>query len=213
MLTVLLTGFGPFPNAPFNPTGALVHRLACSRDRRLGPVRRIAHVFPTSYAAVDRELPDLISREVPDIVLMFGLATRTRQVRIETSARNVMSRLHADAEGHVPVEDMIAPSAPAALRLRAPSRRLAAAVRDAGIPVIVSHDAGSYLCNYLCWRASEAAARSRRPRLVAFVHVPQVRPVLRPAAGRHQPPVTLGDLVRAGEALMLAAIDAVQGRR
>ena len=30
-LTVLLTGFGPFPGAPFNPTQALVGRLGARR--------------------------------------------------------------------------------------------------------------------------------------------------------------------------------------
>ena len=33
-LTVLLTGFGPFPGAPYNPTAALVHALARVRDRQ-----------------------------------------------------------------------------------------------------------------------------------------------------------------------------------
>ena len=52
--TILLTGFGPFPGAPFNPTGPLVRELA----RRNSPgLRRAAHVFTTSYQTVDRELP------------------------------------------------------------------------------------------------------------------------------------------------------------
>ena len=29
--TILLTGFGPFPGAPFNPTGPLVTELARAR--------------------------------------------------------------------------------------------------------------------------------------------------------------------------------------
>ncbi len=57
-MNVLLTGFGPFPGAPFNPTGPLVRALA----RRAQPgARRSAHVFRTSYATVDRELPQLIA--------------------------------------------------------------------------------------------------------------------------------------------------------
>src|SRR5438105_3028909 len=97
MRTVLLTGFGPFPGAPYNPTGALVRALARSRCPAFAGVRRIAHVFPTSYAAVDRELPALLTREAPDVILMFGLATRTRQLRIETRARNAVSLRTPDA--------------------------------------------------------------------------------------------------------------------
>ena len=65
----------------------------------------------------------------------------------------------------------------------------------------MSHDAGRYLCNYLCWRATEAAARPDGPKVAAFVHVPKVR-----ATGTRRAPLTFHQLVRAGEAIVLAAI-------
>ena len=61
-LTILVTGFGPFPGAPFNPTGPLVKRLARLRRPGLTHVQIVPHVFATSYAAVDRDLPRLIAR-------------------------------------------------------------------------------------------------------------------------------------------------------
>ena len=61
MTTILVTGFGPFPGAPFNPTGPLVQRLARVRRPALADVTIVPHVFATSYAAVDRELPALIA--------------------------------------------------------------------------------------------------------------------------------------------------------
>ncbi|MEA3107847.1 MAG: pyroglutamyl-peptidase, partial [Gammaproteobacteria bacterium] len=158
MRTLLLTGFGPFPGAPFNPTGPLVRALATQRHPGLVGVRRIAHVFPTSYDAVDVELPALIAHEVPDILLMFGLAARTRHVRVETCARNVRSRRQHDVAGFVPTDGTIAPNGPPQLPLRVPASRFVAAARVAGTPAALSHDACSYLCNYLCWRASEAAS-------------------------------------------------------
>jgi pyroglutamyl-peptidase len=220
--TILITGFGPFPDAPFNPTGALVMALAHLRDPALHNVRRVAHVFATSYAAVDRELPALLAREQPDVLLMFGLAARRRRISIETMARNTISRVVADASGALPPARQIAPGARAALPLRAPAQRLLAAVRAAGMPAALSSDAGSYLCNYLCWRAGEAAARDGGPRLIAFVHVPNVhaasvriptsRRLHRPRAPA-RPPFRLDDLVRAGEAIMRAALAAAPTRR
>ena len=62
-MNILLTGFGPFPGAPYNPTGRLVEKLA--RSRQLAGVQRAAHVFRTSYEAVDRELPLLLMRDKP----------------------------------------------------------------------------------------------------------------------------------------------------
>lgn len=195
MTTILITGFGPFPGAPLNPTQVLVRTLA---HRRYSPgVRCIAHVFATSYQGVDQELPALLAREKPDALIMFGLASRARHIRIETQARNTLNSVVPDAAGAVPRTCVIAAAAPAALKLRVPAPRLVAAVRAAGMRAALSVDAGNYLCNYASWRAAEAA-RNGTPRLVAFVHVP-----LRPA---------LADLLKAGEAIIRAALPAARIR-
>jgi pyroglutamyl-peptidase len=215
--TILITGFGPFPGAPFNPTGKLVAELARRRITGLRGLRRVAHVFPTSYAAVDHDLPALLARERPEVLLMFGLASRRRHISIETRARNALTGAVPDVSGHRPAASMIEPGAGAALSLRVPAQRLVAAVRAAGLSAGLSGDAGSYLCNYLCWRAVEAAARADGPRLVAFVHVPNVRATKvrgqvarrrHPRRSRSQPPITFDDLVRAGEAIMRAVLAA-----
>jgi pyroglutamyl-peptidase len=218
--TILLTGFGPFPGAPFNPTGPLVTELARARIPGVRHSRRVAHVFSTSYAAVDRELPALLARERPDALVMFGLASRRRHITIETRARNALTRAAPDASGHVSAASLIAPGARAALSLHGPALRLVAAVCAAGIPAALSSDAGNYLCNYLCWRAGEAAEREGIPRVVAFVHVPNVHAtnVRVPTARRlgrprPQPPITFDDLIRAGEAIMRAALAAAPTRR
>ena len=116
-MNILLTGFGPFPGAPFNPTGPLVEKLMRSRPLALTGVRRTSHVFRTSYEAVDRELPALLARTKPDVLVMFGLAARTRHVRIETRARNSYSRVIPDASGHRPRTGTIAPGAATTLAL------------------------------------------------------------------------------------------------
>jgi pyroglutamyl-peptidase len=209
-VTILVTGFGPFPGAPFNPTGPLVQRLAQMRWSGLAEVKILAHVFPTSYAAVDRDLPRLIARHKPDVLLMFGLAPRARTLRIETRARNAVSLL-PDAGGIALRRLTIAAGGPAALAMPAPARRLLAAVRAAGVPATLSRDAGRYLCNYLCWRATEAAGKKGGPLVAAFIHVPKVRRGPVPRARVKNRPLAPVDLARAGGAI-LAAI-AVSARR
>jgi pyroglutamyl-peptidase len=218
--TILITGFGPFPGAPFNPTGPLVTELARTRIPGLPHIRRVAHVFSTSYEAVDRELPALLAGERPDALVMFGLAPRRRHISIETRARNALSRAVRDASGHLPVASQIAPGAPATLSLRGPAQRLVAAVRAAGMQAALSGDAGNYLCNYLCWRAGEAAEREGIPRLVAFVHVPNphatnvhVPTARRLGRPRPQPPISFDDLIHAGEAIMRATLAAAAPTR
>jgi pyroglutamyl-peptidase len=185
--TILVTGFGPFPGAPHNPTEGLVKML--SREPAPRMVRLVTHVFRTSYAAVDRELPALLRKYRPDALLMFGLASKTAHLRVETCARNTLAPL-ADADGIVPDMRPIAPGRQAALRLPTPARQLVAVARASRVEAAPSGDAGGYLCNYLCWRAAMAARLPHGPHLAAFIHVP-VGP--KPA-----------DLIRAGRRFLAA---------
>jgi len=202
MTTLLITGFGPFPGAPFNPTTPLVKHLARIRRPGLADVRIVGHVFPTSYAAVDRELPALIAQHRPDALLMFGLATRAKRVRIEARARNALALL-PDVQGATVHKAKIAPGGPASLTMPAPMMRLLSAARTLRVPTILSRDAGRYLCNYLCWRAAEAAAAKEGQQLAAFVHVPPVARVQRPRRPGKRP-LSQDDLARAGTALLMA---------
>lgn len=204
--TILLTGFGPFPGAPVNPTEPLVKALAEQRDTDTVRVRRLAHVFRVSYETVDRELPDLIERENPDALVMFGLAARSRHLRLETLARNALSCSIPDAAGCFPSATTIAAEAPGTLAMPAPVNRLLVAGRATGVPIRRSRDAGGYLCNYLCWRAAEAA-QTGRPRLAIFIHVP---PVSQTPAGSTRTKLGFDDLLRAGEAIVRAAAAAVR---
>jgi pyroglutamyl-peptidase len=211
--TILITGFGPFPGAPYNPTEPLVGELVRRRHPALAGVRRVAHVFRVSYQAVDQELPELLAREQPDVLVMFGLAARTPHVRIETRARNAVARMVVDAGGNRPLSGIIVPGAAAALPLLVPAQRLLMAARSSGVPAALSHDAGRYLCNYLCWRAAEASARVDRLRVAAFIHVPRVSRAPPPQSRRRRKVITLDDLTRVGEAIVLAALAAARTRR
>jgi len=205
MITILVTGFGPFPGAPVNPTGPLVRAL--KRSTRLRGVKLAAHVFETGYAAVDRDLPKLIKQHKPDALLMFGLATRARLLRVETLARNVVS-VRPDVGGKMLQRRTIVPGAPATMTMPVPARALLTALRKAQVPAWLSHDAGGYLCNYLCWRASEKGG----PKLAAFVHVPLVRRSARRLGPRFRGDerrMMADDLFRVGARLLVAMAAAV----
>lgn len=202
-VTVLITGFGRFPGAPFNPSEPLARAVAARRRPAFADIRRVLHIFETSYAAVDRDLPKLIAKHKPDIVLMFGLAGRTPFVRVETRARNTRSILFPDVTGYRPDERAIVPGKPS-IRGAAPFRHLLGAARASRTRARLSGDAGRYLCNYVYWRALEAS-RSGTP-LAQFIHVPPVaRGARRP--GRKQR-VSHAALLRAGEAILLALLAA-----
>jgi pyroglutamyl-peptidase len=200
-LRILLTGFGPFPGAPFNPTIPLVQRLAALRRPALDGVELSSHIFHVTYRTVDRELPELISRIRPDAMLMFGLANRTAHLRIETRARNAVTTTFPDADRNIARKGSILPGAhPMAFGPH--MAKLLRAARATGIDARSSRDAGSYLCNYLSWRAIEATRAENGPRLAAFIHIPLLaRDGTSSRRGTRR--ITLDGLVDAGEAMLM----------
>jgi pyroglutamyl-peptidase len=204
-LRILVTGFGPFPGALYNPTQPLVARLLRLRRPALSDVELASHIFPVTYKAVDRQLPELLAKYRPDAILMFGLASRTLHLRIEARARNAVTTLWPDADHATVRKGSIAGGADAMMFGPHTAKLLRAAV-GTGIDARVSRDAGSYLCNYLSWRAIEATCGDAGPRLAAFVHVP---PLPRDGASRRQGAarqITLEELVDAGEAMLLEMV-------
>jgi pyroglutamyl-peptidase len=190
---LLLTGFGPFPGAPDNPTGPLIKALA-PRLRKDG-FRVSTHVFETTYKAVDRDLPRLLKRTKPDALLMFGLANKARALRVETRARNHIAPF-PDASFAIPKSRVISGGSAKSLPIRAPKTALLRAAKSGGLPARLSVSAGDYLCNYLYWHALGAAAKGKGkgtgmgPGTTAFIHVPL--PSKR---------FTLDRLIEAGEAI------------
>ena len=204
-IRILISGFGPFPGAPFNPTEPLVARLLRLRRPAFSNVELSGHIFPVTYKAVDRELPELLTRHRPHALLMFGLASRTSYLRIETRARNAVTTLWPDAD-HARVRKGSISGDAGAMMFGPHTTKLLRAADGAGVDARASRDAGSYLCNYLSWRAIEATCGDRGPRLTAFVHVPLLARggTSRRKGAAHR--ITLEELVDAGEAMLLEMV-------
>jgi pyroglutamyl-peptidase len=204
-LRILITGFGPFPGAPFNPTQPLVARLLRLRRPALDDVELSGHIFPVTYQAVDRELPQLLAKYRPQAVLMFGLAGRTAHLRIETRARNAITTRWPDADRTRARKGSISGGADAVM-FGPHTAKLLRAADSTGINAGASRDAGSYLCNYLSWRAIEETDRENGPRLAAFVHIPLLARdgASQRKGGSHR--ITLDELVDAGEAMLMEMV-------
>lgn len=174
-----MTGFGPFPTMPRNPSGATARRLAASPRWRVLGVAAEARVLTTSYAALDDELTPAL-RTMPDAVLMTGVAGRARAVRVERRGTSRRSVLFADASGTRPKRVGEEGRTPVR-RSSAPLEAARLALRRHRLPATLSRDAGRYLCNAAYYRALAA------PCPVLFVHIPKTPRADRPtAAHRHR---------------------------
>jgi len=202
-MRVLLAGFGPFPGAPLNPSAAVAQALARRRRPALADLDRSLHVFPTAYAAVDHDLPKLFA-DKPDIILIFGLAGRRRQICIETRARNALTVLFPDASGQRPSTGVIEAGRTEALLGRAPFHHLLCAARANNVPIRLSRDAGRYLCNYVYWHALKRALPHGT--LVQFIHIPALARPAQPLrrGARKRRPLTLKQVIAAAESLLIA---------
>src|SRR6202166_2959864 len=204
-LRILITGFGPFPGAPFNPTMPLVKRLTQLRRPAFADAELIGHIFHVTYATVDRQLPELIAKHRPQALLSFGLADRTAHVRIETRARNAVTTRFPDADRNHARKGSIVGGADA-MMFGPHTAKLLRAADGTGVDARASRDAGSYLCNYLSWRALEATCRDTGPRLAAFVHIPSIARDGAPQRKGTTHRITLEELVDAGEAMLLEMV-------
>ena len=203
---ILITGFGPFPGAPYNPTQPLVARLMRLRRPAFDNVAFASHIFPVTYNAVDRELPTLLAKHRPDAMLMFGLAGRTTHLRIETRARNAVTLLWPDA-AQTRVRKGTIGLGPDAMMFGAHSLKLLRAARTTGIEARASRDAGAYLCNYLSWRAIESVNTDKHLQLASFIHIPLLA---RDTTPQRAPRITLEQLVDAGEAMLMEMVRQVR---
>jgi pyroglutamyl-peptidase len=163
---LLVSGFGPFPGIPNNPSAVVARKVAGStRWRRLG-IEVATAVLSTTYAALARELRPALGDHAPDALLMIGVAGRAREVRIETRGVNRVSLLSPDAEKVRPTRPALAPG-PAQRKSGAGPLRQVATLRRHGFRVRASIDAGRYLCNASYFTALE------QPIPVLFVHIPK----------------------------------------
>jgi pyroglutamyl-peptidase len=195
MPRILITGFGPFPGAPSNPSMRLAKHAGELRRMRFAEVTRIVRLLPTTWAMLDW-VPAMIAETKPDVILMFGVAGRRRHVTPELRAVNHQSPLKPDADGRFAGSRARMKGAAATMMSRLDVRKLHAAIQAAHVPSEVSRDAGDYLCNALSWHVLASGIPA------IFVHVPRPRRMLRHKGHEKRPRPTMRQLERAAEAAL-----------
>ena len=166
---VVVTGFGPFPNAPENPTEALVRALLSEPPDGFGAGALRAIILPTDYRRSWATLTALYRRFPPDIVVHFGLSRRSDCLKIERGASRAVDPSRCDVAGFAPSSGRARRSGADWLAATLPVERIVAALSDAGFPAAASDDAGRYVCNATLYRSLVTAPPDR---VVGFVHVP-----------------------------------------
>lgn len=108
----------------------------------------------------------------PDAVICVGQAGGYAALAVERVAINLRDAATPDNRGLQPAEQPVVPGGPDACFATLPVKRLAAALREGGIPAFVSNSAGTYVCNNLMYTLLERIHRDNLPVRGGFIHVP-----------------------------------------
>lgn len=165
---MLLTGFEPYGGHPVNPSGEIARALD---GAEIAGVRVSGRILPVVHAELADGIAALIEESAPRAVICLGLDPGEWAIRLERVAVNVLDFEIADNAGEIlqgPVVDGGADRLGGTLPLRLIEDRL----RQAGIPVRGSDNAGRFLCNALMYLAISASARRDPPPPCGFIHLP-----------------------------------------
>ncbi len=170
---LFVTGFGAFERVERNPSAEIAQALGS--DPPAG-VEIHATILPVTFrgcgAAADRALAALAPR-VPDVLLSLGVHPGSA-FRLERRARARPKPGRPDSDGET--ADTLGPADGTELESPLDPEPLADALRAAGAAeVVVSSDAGGYVCERIYHHMLAAGARLGIPAL--FLHVPPLAAV------------------------------------
>ncbi|WP_324735063.1 pyroglutamyl-peptidase I [Thermococcus sp. SY098] len=169
-MKVLVTGFEPFGGENVNPSWEAVKMLPDVIEN----AEIVKYQLPVSFKKVKELLPDIISKEKPEVIILTGQAGGRVNVTVERVAINVMDSTKEDNDGYKPEDEPIFEDAPAAYFSTLPIKRIVKALRENKIPAMVSNTAGTYVCNTAMFTALHYVATNDLNAKAGFIHVPYI---------------------------------------
>lgn len=184
MKKLLICGFMPFGGEDINPSWEAVKRLPSEISEYSLTKMQIPVVFGEAY----REVLNMAEKIVPDAILCIGQAGGRSAITPELVGINLRYAKIPDNKGNQPLDEPVASEGKVAYFSTLPVRKMAEAIKSAGIPSELSYSAGAYVCNDLLYSLlSRFEGTETR---VAFIHVPYI------IEQEKTPSLSLDDVVR-----------------
>ena len=174
MMKILLTGFEAFGTVDENPSQVIVERLA-ELHSLPDHITLACEVLPVEYELTGQLIRDLIKIHEPDAVVMLGVAASRREINLEYHAVNCDTATSPDNKGVKRTGHVIDYRFDHYFKRTStlPLDYLYYELRENGIPVKRSYDAGGYVCNHLFYHAlSYALDDSPQALKTGFIHLP-----------------------------------------
>ena len=166
--TILITGFGPFPGAPDNPSQLLIEALAEHKNTDEINANLVYGLLPTHWQKLAPALTQLFEQHQPDFSVHLGYSANSPGFCLETTAYNETCA-QPDVDGHAGSCDPVLIEHPLQLSNNLPLLMIEQELSTAGFKAMISNDPGRYLCN-MSYYLSLSRARSS-----LFVHIPAIK--------------------------------------
>jgi pyroglutamyl-peptidase len=173
---VLVTGFTPFGGEATNPSWEIAKAL----PKTIGGYQVETLRVPTEFGKSIALAAKAIDKLKPDIDAVI-----------------------ADNAAQQPIDEAIAPGAPAAYFSTLPIKAIVAAMNKADIPAAVSNTAGTFVCNHLLYGVLHHIAQQKLETRAGFMHVPFLPAQ---AVGRGAASMSLASMIEGTKVAIMAAI-------
>ncbi|XP_048023745.1 pyroglutamyl-peptidase 1 isoform X2 [Megalobrama amblycephala] len=143
---VVVTGFAPFRQYVVNPSweaakGLKMEGLALGIDVHIMEI-------PVSYAKSQQVLDHILQTVTPKVVIHLGIAPGAKGITLEQTGKNHCYK-DRDVSGLCPVHHCCIEGGPERLDSVIDMRSLSKHLKNMGLDVIYSRDAGRYLCDFV----------------------------------------------------------------
>ena len=199
-MKILVTAFEPFGGEALNSS----REALTLADENTAGADIVKLILPVVFGESARLLEAAVQREAPDAVLCLGEAGGRDLITPERVAINLEDARIPDNAGDQPTDRPVEPGGPDACFTTLPVKRMALAIREAGLPASVSLSAGSFVCNHLMYSLLRFCRKEYPLTRAGFMHLP----LLTAQAAAKTPPLPgfeAEDLARGIE----AAIEAI----
>lgn len=171
---VVVCGFEKYEGVEVNPSRLVAQSLA---DEGIvldnANVSVTSVLLPMSFQHAWPTLEQTLETVEPHIVLATGLKTHLRTIALERCARNVIDAHKPDADNVQPRREVVIDGAPQAYWTGVPLRAIASKFAKHNIPVTLSSDAGTFVCNSLFFELLDWCAHHANT-TAGFISLPHV---------------------------------------
>jgi pyroglutamyl-peptidase len=164
-MNILITSFGPFKNISENPSNQIMLEIKKSNDLQfLFPVKINYTTLKVSWRFIDRFVKSM-SKQKYDLIIHLGVATNNTLMKIELNANNYFKGIDIFGEE---AKYRIIPESINQLTTKLDINLINEIVNQNSNELVLSNNAGSYICNYLYFKSLEINFLISN---VLFIHV------------------------------------------